>query len=212
MLDFLSAEFLDLLEPVRQTDPIYIYLILFGMAFMENIFPPLPGDTFTILGGYLAASGKLSVSVTLTVVSLGTLFSVMLIYAFGYRHGRDYFIRKRFKLFNAHDILRVERWFYRFGIWTLLFSRFVVGARVGIAIGAGMVKYKPWRMTLLSLASAVIFHGTLIILTYAMYAYITQLVEGFNIYGKIILVIVALLVIFWGIVFIRRIRHGKNKA
>ena len=93
MFDFLSTEFYDLLDLVKQTEPIYIYLVLFGMAFLENIFPPLPGDTFTIIGGYLAASGKLDLVTTLAVVSIGTLMSVMIIYVFGYRHGRRSHVR-----------------------------------------------------------------------------------------------------------------------
>ena len=212
MLEFLSSGFDDLLVFVDKVNPVYIYLILFGMAFVENIFPPIPGDTFTIVGGYLAAAGKLSLAMTLGSVVLGTICSVMLIYSMGYRHGQAYFVRKRFRIFNAYDIRKVKGWFARYGAGTLLFSRFVVGGRVAIAIGAGISKYPPARMTIFSLISTVLFHGVLIALAYLTHAYIDSLIEGFDLYSKIILAILTALIIFWVIMLVRRYKYGKKKT
>jgi membrane protein DedA with SNARE-associated domain len=212
MFDFISSSFSQLLMFVEGIDTIYIYLVLFGMAFFENIFPPIPGDTFTIIGGYLAAAGKLSLPITLTTLAIGTMASIMLVYALGFHGGRDFFLKKKLRIFNASDMGQVDTWFNRFGIWTLLFSRFVVGGRVAIALGAGMSKYPPVRMTLYSLISTVAFHGTLIGLSFLMYTYINSLVDGFNLYSKIILVILTVLVIIWIIFIVRRFKNGKKKA
>jgi membrane protein DedA with SNARE-associated domain len=212
MFEFLSSGFNELLVFVDKTDPVYIYLILFGMAFVENVFPPLPGDTFTIIGGYLVSVGKLSLAMTLTSVSLGTILSVMAIYSLAYRGGRGFLVRRRMRFFNAYDIRRVQGWFNRFGAWTLLFSRFVIGGRVAIAIGAGLSKYPTVRMTLFSMISTVVFHGTLIALAFLMHAYISSLVEGFGLFSKIVLALVAALVILWIILLVRRFRNGKEKA
>jgi len=212
MLEFISSSFNDLLILIEKINPIYIYLILFGMAFLENIFPPLPGDTFTIIGGYLAAAGKLGLLLTLTSVTIGTMLSVMVVYCFGYCRGREYFSRKRFWFFNAGDIRRVQSWFGRYGFWTVLVSRFVVGGRVAIAVSAGMSKYPAVQMTVFSLISTVLFHGTLIALAYLMHAYLSELVKGFNLYSKIILVFLGALVIIWIVFLVRRIKHGKKKA
>ena len=212
MLELISATFTDLLQLLERTDARLIYLVLFSMAFLENIFPPLPGDTFTIAGGYLAATGKLNVVVTLSTVTAGTLGSVMFVYFIGYLYGRDYFVRKQFLIFNRHDVERVERWFAKFGSWTLLFSRFIVGGRVAIALGAGISRYPTAKMAVFSLVSAVIFHGLLVVFSFAAHSYIHELVDGFNLYSKIILVILTAFVIFWFVVVIRRIRDGRKKA
>ena len=212
MLDLITAGFDELLVFISNTPTGYIYLILFSVAFIENIFPPFPGDTFTIIGGYLAALGKLNVFLTLGMVCAGTLLSVMLIYYISLHHGRAFFTRHDYKIFNFEDIARVQRWFARFGVWTLIFSRFVVGGRVAIAAAAGMGSYPAGRMTLYSLISAVLFHGTLIALAFVMHVYIQDLVKGFNIYGKIILVIVGILIILWFARWIYRVRHDRKKA
>ncbi len=212
MWDLITAGFDELLLFISNTPTGYIYLILFSVAFIENIFPPFPGDTFTIIGGYLAALGKLNAFLTLGAVCAGTLLSVLLIYYISLRHGRAFFTRREYKIFNFDDIARVQRWFARFGAWTLIFSRFVVGGRVAIAAAAGMGGYPAGRMTIYSLVSAILFHGTLIALAFLMYAYIDDLVAGFNVYGKIILVIVSILIILWFALWIYRVRHGKKNT
>ena len=212
MLDFITASFNELLQFVTGVEPVYIYIILFTIAFVENIFPPIPGDTFTLVGGYMAASGQLDVKIVLLCITLGTLASVMLIYYLGRKGGREFLIRKNLKIFSIKDLDNVQIWFGRYGAWTLLFSRFIVGARVAVAFAAGLSYYPPWRMALLSYISAILFHGLLVILAYIMHAYIDRLTEWFNLYNKIILAIVILLVILWLVVLIRRYRNGGKQT
>ena len=210
MFEFISAGFNELMGIVNRTDPQYIYLLLFTMAFIENIFPPLPGDTFTIIAGYLAAVGKLALIPTLAVILAGTMLSIMLVYGLGYRAGRKYFDRKNYRFFSGDDMDRVQKWFDRFGAGTLLASRFIVGARVAIAVGAGVSRYPTIPMAVYSFISSLLFHGALIALAFGLYAYIDSVSEGFGLYSKIVLVLVAALIILWIILIVRRYMHGKK--
>jgi membrane protein DedA with SNARE-associated domain len=212
MIDFLTSGFSELMRFVNQIPGGYIYLFLFGIAFMENIFPPIPGDTFTIIGGYLAATGKLALVPTATVILLGTVASVMVVYYIGYHGGHEYLARKNFRIFSADDLARVDRWFARHGTGTLLASRFIVGGRMAIALGAGISKYPPGPMLLYSTISSVLFHGLLIALAYGLNAYVDSIVDGFNWYNKIILAILAVVVILWLGFITRRIWHDRKKA
>lgn len=210
MIDLITAGFNDLLQFVRGVEPLYIYVILLTIAFFENIFPPIPGDTFTIVGGYMAASGLLDVKMVFLCITLGTILSVMLIYYLGRAGGRDFFMRRNLKIFSIKDLENVQGWFERHGSATLLFSRFIVGARVAVAFGAGMSRFPAVRMTVFSYISAALFHGILIFLAYIMHAYIDRLAEWFNLYNKIILVIVGLLVIMWLVILVRRYINGRR--
>ncbi|HBC45924.1 MAG TPA: DedA family protein, partial [candidate division Zixibacteria bacterium] len=42
-----------ILEFVRSQNEFIIYGILLISAFIENVFPPFPGDTVTLAGAYL---------------------------------------------------------------------------------------------------------------------------------------------------------------
>lgn len=212
MIEFLSAGFNEALAMIDSINPVYIYLILFGIAFIENLFPPIPGDTFTIVGGYLAAIGKLSLLPTVLFITFGTISSVMLVYILGYRGGKEYFERKNYRIFNAQDVNRVDSWFDKYGAMILIVSRFIVGARVAVAIGAGISKYPTARMVIYSYISAVLFHGLLIAMAFLFEAYVDNLVEWFSLYSKIVLVVVGGFVIIWIIFVIRRIMHGRQKT
>ena len=212
MIEFLTASFYDLLRMVNAIDPLYIYLTLFIIAFIENIIPPIPGDTFTIIGGYLAATGKLHLFATFLIIMSGTMLSIMLVYYVGYRGGHEYFARKDFRFFSVADLARVDRWFARHGAGTLLVSRFVVGGRVAIALASGISKYPPALMFTYSLISSMLFHGILIFLAYAADAYVDNLVDGFNSYSKIVLAILAAALILWLVVVVRRSLYAKRKA
>lgn len=211
MFEFLFSGFQELLAFVDRTDPQYIYLLLFLIAFTENIIPPIPGDTFTIIGGYLAAIGKLSLAPTFLFILAGTMSSIMVVYAIGYRVGRGRLAQSNSRLFSRGDMARVQGWFDRFGAGILLASRFVVGARVAIAAGAGVSRYPTLPMAFYSLISSALFHGALIALAYGMRAYIDRLQVGFDIYSKIILVIVTVVVIIWITFIVRRFMHDRKK-
>jgi len=49
----------DLLDFIKSVDPLWMYMILFVGAYIENIIPLIPGDTIVVFGAYLAGIGTL---------------------------------------------------------------------------------------------------------------------------------------------------------
>ena len=47
----------DLFEAAQRLDPKWLYPVLLVSSYVENIFPPLPGDTVTVFGAYLVGRG-----------------------------------------------------------------------------------------------------------------------------------------------------------
>ena len=96
MIDF----FLNLLST---HGPLIAYCLLFLSAFVENIFPPIPGDTVVLFGAYLVGRGELSfVPVFLTTVA-GSFIGFMAIYYLGLKKGRDFFNKNVGKsIFNSN--------------------------------------------------------------------------------------------------------------
>ena len=79
----------------------WVYLIIFAACFIENIFPPFPGDSFIVAAGGLVALGRLDLVGTFLTIVTGGVASVMVLYALGKRYGREYFIRRNFKYFSS---------------------------------------------------------------------------------------------------------------
>ncbi len=168
-----------LLDSVFSQGPLWVYLVLFAACFIENIFPPFPGDSFILAAGGLAATARLDLYAAFTIVVVAGLSSVMIMYYTGRRYGRRYFLKKDFKYFSAADIMRVERYLAKWGGAILILSRFIVGFRSAIAVGAGIGRYHTAKMLLYSLLSYVLFVALL------MYVAVT-VVDNFDVVARYI--------------------------
>ncbi|MEA1979365.1 MAG: DedA family protein [candidate division Zixibacteria bacterium] len=171
---------------------LWVYLVIFIACFVENLFPPFPGDTFILAGGGLVAVGRLELLITVITILSGGICSVMILYFFGKRYGRDYFLKKNFKYFTANDIKVIEEKFSKWGGLILLLSRFFIGVRSALAVVAGISRYNFSKLILYTLISYCLFAGLLIYLAIA-------LVENFD---KIISYIKTYNLIFWPILTI----------
>ena len=61
------------LVKVVETAPAWVSaVVLFFATWIEYIFPPFPGDTILVAGGFFAARGAISLYVTFTVLVLGS--------------------------------------------------------------------------------------------------------------------------------------------
>ena len=190
--------------------PFWVYLVIFAACFIENLFPPFPGDSFIIAAGGIVGLGRLDLMITFAVVVVGGMASVMLLYLIGRRYGREFFIRKDYKYFTVGDIELMERRFSRWGGLILVVSRFVVGMRAALGIAAGISRYGAVRMFVFSTVSYFLFAGLL------MYAAI-KLVENYDrieyfvrTYNRIVWPVVIVIVAAW-IYRIIKTHRGKVK-
>ena len=56
------------------------YLFLFVSAFVENIFPPMPGDTFVVIGAFLVGRDQLLFIPAYLAATGGSLLGFMFLY------------------------------------------------------------------------------------------------------------------------------------
>ena len=200
----------DFLERLFAYGPFWIYLALLIAAFIENIFPPFPGDFFTIAGGALAASGWLNIILVFLMVYIGGIGSTMVVYYLGRSYGREFFIRKDYRLFSRRDIIRLEDWFSRKGAVLLVFSRFIVGARAAIALVSGIGEYNNWKMYIFSSISFLIFNGLLLFSSYIFVINFDTIAHYFHLYEKILWpVVIIIVILFVALKLYRMKRRGE---
>jgi membrane protein DedA with SNARE-associated domain len=198
----------DFLDKLFIYGPFWIYLALFAALFIENIFPPFPGDFFTLAGGALAAAGRLNMFFVFLTVYLGGIASIMLIYYFGYTYGRAFFIRKNYRLFSSDDILRLEAWFQRRGALLLLLNRFIIGARSAAALVTGISHYDSAKTFVYISISFWIFNGLLLFGSYIFVVNLETIIRYFHVYEKVAWSIVILIVA--SLIFIKLRRTKIN--
>lgn len=146
---------LDQFMTVVLNQPSYlIYAVLFISAVTELLFPPVPGDTMTILGSFLVGTGKLSFIPVLIFTTAGSVFGFFILYGLGYFLGREFFIKHDFKFFPAEKLIKGESWLKKWGLWIVAANRFVPGIRAIVPLIAGIAELNFLKVLYCALGSA----------------------------------------------------------
>ena len=135
------------------------YVFLLVSAFFENIFPPLPGDTFVVLGAFLVGRGQLNFIPAYLAATAGSVAGFMLLFWIGKRWGRALFLRKSGKIFSEAHLIQIEKMMDRYGYWVIGFNRFLSGFRSVVSLGAGIADMDPVKVFVLSLLSCFLWNG-----------------------------------------------------
>ena len=119
--------------------PLLLYLLLGAGSALENFFPPVPADTFVLLGAFLAAGGRANAWTVFLVTWLANTLAALLVYRAGRRFGRPFFQAGlgRF-LLNAAQLKRLGGFYDRWGLPAIFFARFLPGLRAMVPVFAGV--------------------------------------------------------------------------
>jgi membrane protein DedA with SNARE-associated domain len=186
-------------DSLLRLSPLALYLILFLSAYVENVLPPIPGDTVTIFGAYLVGIGRLDFTLVLASTTAGSLFGFMTLYAIGYRFGREFIERKNYRFFPREKIIKTEAWFRKYGSLVILGNRFLSGVRSVISISSGIARM-PWlRVGAFALISSTVWNALLITAGYFLgvnWQMVNRLIGKYNLYAGILIGILLLAWLF----------------
>lgn len=184
------------LEWIGHQDKIWIWLFFFFSNLAENVFPPWPGDTVTVFGGFFVAATSSSnpsgfgMSGLITSTILGNLAGAYIMYKIGHRFLN--FIRKKnfpFKdeLYSEEKIEITFSWFRKNSILVILLSRFSAGIRFFVSIVAGMVRMNLIIFFSLFTVAVILWCGLLIAGGYSLGNNWEKILEYLAIYNRFIL-------------------------
>ena len=162
------------------------YGLLFLAAMVENLFPPIPGDTVTLFGAVFVGSGALSFSGVLISTTLGSVAGFMILFIIAYKLQWALFERRQIPWLDPAKLARVEGWFQKYGYGIILGNRFLSGVRSVISISAGLSRLSIGRTTLYATASALVWNA-MIIYAGSLVGQNWQQIQGYlDIYGRVI--------------------------
>ncbi len=150
-----TETFLNFLRSVP--DPL-AYLFLGLSSFVENVFPPIPGDTITAFGAFLVGIGQLSFLGVYASTTLGSIGGFLSLFKIGRWLGRRFFLEKDYRFFKASDILKAEHWFEKYGYFIIVMNRFLPGVRSAVALAGGICRLKGYWVGILALVSSALWN------------------------------------------------------
>jgi membrane protein DedA with SNARE-associated domain len=127
----------------------------FGLLFAEEsgVPMPMPGDVFVMYVGHHTVHGLITwLAAWLGLISV-VLLGASILYWISQRWGRSIVERRLGKVLHLTParIDQAERWFGRWGVWTLVFGRHIPGLRVPLTVAAGIFRVR-YRVFIASVA------------------------------------------------------------
>ena len=160
----------DILERAERIPDAALFGAMLLGAFLEYVFPPVPGDLWTAGGAILVARGQ-SFWMVFLGVNTGSVLGFLLDYAFGAWLANP---RRRFRHWGpswermGRGIDRVAEGFSRHPAFYLFLNRFLPGIRALVFVAAGFARVSLWKVLLFGVLSSLAWNLLLVGLGYTV--------------------------------------------
>ncbi len=144
---------LEIVEWMASLPPIWAYGIVLGIAWLENVVPPIPGDMVVVFGGYMAGLGLLNAPLVILLATLGGTLGFMTMYAIGHKVGVGLLDPERYRWLPKNRIVTVRDRLKKQGFFLVAANRFLSGLRSVISLTVGMAHMdarKTWFWSTIS--------------------------------------------------------------
>lgn len=189
--------FENILSQIGDFSPIWIYIFLFGFAYVENLFPPSPSDIAIVVGGSLIGTGILSFIPAIIFSTGGSVAGFLTAFAIGWQFDKKLVHTGKLKFINVESVEKVENAFRKYGYYLIVANRFLPGTRAVISFFAGMSKLDIHKTMLLSTISSLIWNSILLYLGIVFGENIDAVDKYLSTYSNIVIIISVLIAIFF---------------
>lgn len=162
----MSLEFLSL-ETIQEIAHRFGYLAVFLGILFENLGIPLPGETVTIVGGFLAGSGELNYWILLVDAILGAVLGGICGYWIGRLGGWSMLVRVgSFFRIKEEQLLELKDKFTENASKAVFFGRFVALLRIFASPMAGIAEMPFWKFLWFNFAGATVWASVMVTLAF----------------------------------------------
>ncbi len=142
--------------------------IVIGMA-IESINIPLPSEALMTFAGALVAEGRFNFWLVVLAGAVGNVIGSLGNYAIAARYGRPFFEKYgRYFLVHHKDLETADRWFAKYGLAAVFFTRLLPIVRTFISFPAGLARVRLIPFTLLTFLGSFLWS---VLLTYVGYEF-----------------------------------------
>lgn len=184
-----------LLRTLAGLPPILIYLVIGAGAAVENVIPPIPADTFVLLGAFLAAAGRANVWIVFACTWVPNVASAIGTYAIARKYGEAFFSRPiGHWLLHPRQLEQIGRFYERWGVLAIFVSRFLPAFRAMVPVFAGVTGVSFWKaFPPLALASG-LWYGALIFVGATAGRNMEAILEAFDRASTVLLIVAGVLI------------------
>jgi membrane protein DedA with SNARE-associated domain len=185
----------DFFQYLNSIDPLVVYALVLGFAFVENLFPPSPSDVMIIAAGSLVGAGKVDFLTTLLSATVGSTMGFLLMYKVGDWFGDNILEKGKLKFIPIEAVHKVEKWFVRYGYAIIVVNRFLTGTRAVVSFFAGMSELRLSVTTVLCALSALAWNAVLVTLGFYLGQNWDRIALLLNTYSQLVTALAIIIVI-----------------
>jgi membrane protein DedA with SNARE-associated domain len=201
-----------LLQRLSDLPPLLIYLVLAAGAAVENIIPPVPADSFVLLGAFLAAGGRANAWVVLACTWVANVASAMGVYALAWHFGEGFFAtRPGHFLLHPRQLEQIGGFYRRWGVMAIFTSRFLPAFRSMVPVFAGVTRVSWWRVLPPVASASLLWYGALVYLGTLAGGNWREIMHFFERASLALTLLAAALVLAFGVWWVRSRRHHHQR-
>jgi len=188
-------------EFIRAVD----YPGVFILMALESMIAPIPSEAVMPFAGFLVYTKEMSWFWVAFSSTTGSIIGSMLSYWMGMYGGRPLVLKVgKYLLLNVHHLDATEKYFNKYGNWTVFICRFIPVVRHFISIPAGMGRMPIVPFLTMTVIGAFLWNMTLAVAGYYLKENWEWLRDGpvFHVIDRVILVMILLVV---GVFIVRQI-------
>jgi membrane protein DedA with SNARE-associated domain len=198
----------ELLARISELTPMWIYILLFVFAFVENIFPPSPSDIVIVIGGSLIGASYLSFIPALVFATGGSTAGFLTAFGIGWQFDKKLVHSGKIKFINIQSIEKVESAFRKYGYYLIVANRFLPGTRAVISFFGGMSRLDIHKTMFLSMVSSLLWNIALLYMGITFGRNVAAVDSYLDTYKYIVILITVLVLIG---IFINYLLKKKKK-
>lgn len=168
---------------------------------------PVSEELVLVLGGIAIAKGGGSLPLMMASSIAGTLLADFLLYSFGRKLGPAATKNPKLaKVLTPERVMKVERYFAKYGAFSIFLAGFVAGLRMPTFLVAGMVRFPRARFLIADLCCILIFGPGIIWLGYRFGLSVLDQIKG--VMGYVLAAILAVIVV---LIVVRLVRWWRTR-
>lgn len=185
----------ELLTRISVLAPIWVYILLFAFAYVENLFPPSPSDTVIVIGGTLVGTNYLHFVPTLIFATGGSIAGFLTAFGIGWLLDKKLIHSGKLKFLNVQAIEKAETAFRKWGYYLIVANRFLPGTRAVISFFGGMSRLDVHKTMFLSSISSLLWNIILIYLGIFFGENVALVDRYLNTYSNIVVAVTAIVIL-----------------
>lgn len=194
---------------MQQAPPWGVLLLMFFIAYIENVFPPSPSDVLLVFAGTMIGVGTVGFTTSLLVATAGSTAGFVTAYLLG-RYFEGHVVSGRFSRFlPANAIHQVEGLFQKYGYGVIVANRFLAGTRAIVSFFAGMSRMNLVKTTVLCAVSAAVWNAMLLYLGKLFAGNWRTVAEYLQVYSVVVTTVVCVAVVVYLWFYFRRRKQLK---